>query len=101
MYAKFFNVGLEFKNYFINTPCYLDTNKEPEPNTYAVCKTHPDNMSYSVIAHFQWNSKETCWEFKSIGTRYLEYYSEGLNEWLLKVMNMLECGIRAEDMDDQ
>ena len=100
MADKYFSVGIEFKDYFINRPCYLDTDKEFEPNTYTVCKMHSDNKSHFVIAHFWWNPKEPGWEFKSVGTRYLKYYSEGLNDWLLKVMDLLEHQLLAEENTD-
>ena len=63
-------LDIKFKDYTIGKPCYLG-NKEPSP-----------------------------WEFKSVGTRYLKYYSEGLNEWLLKVMDLLEHQLLAEENTD-
>ena len=92
-------LDIKFKDYIIDKPCYLG-NKEPGPWEFTVCKKNKDGKTHFVIADFYYNFKEPGWEFKSVGTRYLEYYSEGLNEWLLKVMNMLECSIRAEDIDD-
>ena len=92
-------LDIKFKDYTIGKPCYLG-NKEPGPWEFTVCKKNKDGKTHFVIADFYYNFKEPGWEFKSVGTRYLEYYSEGLNEWLLKVMNMLECSIRAEDIDD-
>lgn len=89
-------LDIKFKDYIIGKPC----NKEPGPWEFTVCKKNKDGKTHFVIADFYYNFKEPGWEFKSVGTRYLEYYSEGLNEWLLKVMDMLEYGIRAEDMDD-
>ena len=91
-------LDIKFKDFAIDIPHYID-NRKPNSNEYNVVKQNNNGTGF-VIAKFYWDSKETCWEFKSIGTRYLEYYSEGLNEWLLKVMNMLECSIRAEDIDD-
>ena len=92
-------IDLKFKDYTIGKPCYLD-GSVPDPWAFTVCKKNKDGKTHFVIADFYYNFKEPCWEFESTGTRYLEYYSEGLNEWLLKVMNMLECSIRAEDIDD-
>ena len=92
-------LDIKFKDYTIGKPCYLG-DKEPSPWEFTVCKKNKDGKTHFVIADFYYNFKEPGWEFKSVGTRYLEYYSEGLNEWLLKVMDMLECSIRAEDIDD-
>ena len=43
-----------------------------------------DNSHCWSIAHLRWNKKEPCFEFESVGTRYLVYRKEGLEEWLLK-----------------
>lgn len=40
-----------------------------------------------VIAQLEWNDHEPCWEFKSIGTRYLEDGTEELNKWILDFCN--------------
>lgn len=89
-------MDIKFKDYFISKPCCL-TSKGPGPWEFDVCKMNSDGKTHFVIACFYYNFKEPCWEFSSIGTRYLEYYSEGLNDWLLKVMDMFECNIHAEE----
>lgn len=40
-----------------------------------------------TIAHLKWNSKEPCWEFSSVGVRYLEDSDTELNKWLLDFCN--------------
>jgi hypothetical protein len=95
-----YGIGLTFKDYFISKPVNL-SKKEPEPNKYTVCKMNKGDKTHFVIADFWWNDREPCWEFKSVGTRYLEYYSEGLNDWLLKCMNALECDIYAEQNKEE
>jgi hypothetical protein len=42
-----------------------------------------DEYCFSV-AFIEWNEKEPCWEFQSVGTRFLEYYEEGLCEFVYK-----------------
>lgn len=44
------------------------------------------NYVYSV-AHLRWNSKEPCWEFSSVGVRYLADGDTELNKWLLDFCN--------------
>lgn len=88
-------LDIKFKDFSIDIPHYID-NREPNLNEYNVIKQN-NNGTCFVIAKFYWNSKESYWEFKSVGTRYLKYYSEGLNDWLLKVMDMFECNIHAEE----
>lgn len=83
---------IKFKDYFISKPMYLDGH-EPDPWHFDVCKYHKDLRTHFVIASFYWNDNEPGWEFNSCGTRYLQYYTEGLNEWLLDVMKLLEHGI--------
>ena len=46
---------------------------------------------YSV-AHIWWNEKESGWEFKSVGARFLEDYVEGLNEFILQWMDKESYG---------
>ena len=36
------------------------------------------------IGHLEWNRREPCFEFRSCGTRYLEFRDDGLEKWLLK-----------------
>lgn len=64
----------------------LDTGKKELSDTY--CFT---------VAHITWNPKEPCWEFKSVGTRFLEYYTEGLCEYILKVIEVLDICREGED----
>ena len=43
-----------------------------------------------VVAWIDWNDREPCWEFSTFGTRFLEDYVDGLSEYILKVLDMLE-----------
>lgn len=36
-----------------------------------------------VIAQLEWDSHEGAWDFKSIGTRYLEDGNDELSKWIL------------------
>jgi hypothetical protein len=48
-----------------------------------------DKFCFSV-ATVEWNEKEPCWEFRSYGTRFLEYYEEGLCEFVLKWLELTD-----------
>lgn len=48
------------------------------------------------IARLWWNDHEPCFEFESVGLRYLEYREDGLEEWLLKWCELKECEILYE-----
>lgn len=41
-----------------------------------------------VVAWLDWDSSEPCWEFSSVGTRFLEDYEEGLSEWIMSFLEM-------------
>lgn len=36
-----------------------------------------------VIGELEWDTKEPGWDFRSLGTRYLEYGTQELNKWIL------------------
>ena len=93
-----------YKDFEISPTCYIDGHTDPnrfdlvkwydhEPWEVTDLKTGEKKIStrscYSV-AHIWWNEKEPCWEFKSVGTRFLEEYVEGLNEFVLKWMALMD-----------
>ena len=59
-------------------------------------KKMQDASCYSV-AQIYWNEKEPCWEFKSYGTRFLEDYENGLCEYILKYLELLDICREAND----
>ena len=89
-------MNIKFKDYLISKPVYLD-GREPDKWAFTLCKLDSDSEHHFVIADFWWNSRHGEWEFKSVGVRYLKYYTEGLDVWLLKVMEMFQCAIAAEE----
>lgn len=48
------------------------------------------------IARLWWNDHEPCFEFESVGLRYLENREDGLEEWLLKWCELKEYEILYE-----
>lgn len=42
-----------------------------------------------VVAWVDWNKREPCWEFTSVGTRFLEEYEDGLCEYIMGCLNLL------------
>ena len=96
---------MRFKDFGIRPTAYLDGHTEP--NKYDVVKWYKqekpskvinlatgkeemqDTFCYS-IAHIWWNEKEPCWEFKSVGTRFLNDYEEGLCEFIRKYIDLLD-----------
>lgn len=43
-----------------------------------------------VVAWIDWNDHEPCWEFSSVGTRFLDDYEDGLCEYIKKVLELIE-----------
>ena len=90
---------MKFKDFEIRPAIFLDGHTDPrrwdvvkwckkdKPTKVIEWETGKEKMQdtfcYSV-AHLWWNNKEPCWEFESVGTRFLEDYEEGLCEWILK-----------------
>ena len=90
---------MKFKDFEIRPTCFLDGHIDPKQ--FDVVKWYKtdkpikvtdgltgeekmkDTFCYSV-AHIWWNDKEPCWEFESVGTRFLYDYEDGLCEFILE-----------------
>lgn len=48
-----------------------------------------DTFCY-VVAFIDWNNRESCWEFRSVGLRFLDDYQEGLCEFVRKYLEVLD-----------
>ena len=59
-------------------------------------KRMEDTFCFS-IAQIWYNEKEPCWEFKSVGTRFLENCEKGLCEYILKFIEMVDIEKRLEE----
>ena len=103
---------LRFKDFEIRPTCYLDGHTDPkhwdvvkwckrdEPVEVLDLRTGKKRMSDKFcfsVASMCWNEKEPCWEFESVGTRFLENYEEGLCEFVLKVLELFDTTRRFED----
>lgn len=104
---------IAYKDFEIRPTKFLDGHTEP--NKYDLVKWEyrkepieiydlelgrkrmSDKFCFS-IAHVYWNEKEPCWEFKSVGLRFLEYYEEGLCKFVLWFLNYIER--KGGDVDD-
>ena len=96
---------MKFKDFEIIPTCFLDGHtdlkrfdvvkwcKTDKPVKVTDAKTGEEKMQdtfcYSV-AQIWWNDKEPCWEFKSVGTRFLKDYQEGLCEFILKWLELTD-----------
>lgn len=89
---------MRYKNFEIKPTTFLDGHIEP--NDYQVVKWEneppgSDRKEYCfAVAEIRWNPKEPQWEFRSYGTRFLDFYEEGLVDYIAKYIELLEC-VRA------
>ena len=107
---------MRFKDFEIRPTAYLDGHTEP--NKYDVVKWYKtespievtdlstgekkmkDTFCYSV-AHIYWNPKEPCWEFESVGTRFIDDYENGLCEYIKAYINILDCVRESMENNDE
>lgn len=86
------SLKVRFKDFEIRYPTRL--NGHIPPDKYDVVKWQKEqnnNKEYCFsIAFITYNSKNCCCEFESVGQRYLEYREDGLEEWLLAFMRLIE-----------
>ena len=90
---------MRFKQFEIRKPTFMGlppTDDYCEYN-FSVVKWADDNSHHWVIGHLTWNKKEPCFEFKSCGTRYLQYREDGLEEWLLKWCELKELEYKYKE----
>lgn len=51
-----------------------------------------------VVAFIDYNKKEPCWEFCSVGFRFIEEYVDGLCEYIKKFFELVDV-MRGENDD--
>lgn len=96
---------MKFKDFEIRPTCFLDGHTDPKrwdvvkwqkrekPMEVTDLETGKKKMQETFcfsIATVEWNEKDHCWEFRSYGTRFLEYYEEGLCEFILKWLELTD-----------
>ena len=70
------------------------------PEKYEVIKWSSAAKEWCyVVAFIDWNKKEPCWEFRSVGMRFIEDYKEGLCEFIQKFMELVDA-IRKEEGEE-
>ena len=62
-------------------------------------KEMQDTFCY-MIAFIDYNPKEPCWELRSVGTRFLEDYENGLCEFVRSFIKVLDVCKENEDETD-
>ena len=102
---------MRFKDFEIRPTIFLDGHTDPKRwDVVKWCKCEPrevidgitgetkmsDTYCFSV-ASIWWNEKEPCWEFESVGTRFLEYYEDGLCEFVYKWTELADLTRRFDN----
>lgn len=86
---------LQFNNYKITSMKRIGANGvEKVEDCYGI-EMITDEHSF-VIAEIEYNPKERGWDFNSVGTRYLKYRSDGLEEFILACIEVLDVIKRYE-----
>ena len=97
---------MRFKNFEIRKCTFIGDSPTPDYHKWNFdlvkwenCYDSSDKEYCFSVGHLEWNLKESCFEFKSCGLRYLEYREDGLEEWLLKWCEMKEIEYKYMDED--
>ena len=102
---------MRFKDFEIRPTQFIDGHTDPKKwDVVKWCDHDPilvhelttGETKYSTrscysVADIWWNDKEPCWEFQSVGTRFLEDYTEGLCEFILKWLELADLTRRFTD----
>ena len=81
-----------------NRPIEFDLVKWREHEPYEVTDWQSGEKKLSTkycfsIARLWWNDHEPCFDFESVGLRYLKYREDGLEEWLMKWCELKEYAL--------
>lgn len=96
---------MKFKDFEIRPTCFLDGHTDPKRwDVVKWCKREKPERVYDLVsgeykmsdtycfsvASIEWDDKNDCWDMGSVGTRFLEYYEEGLCEFILKWLELTD-----------
>lgn len=90
---------MRFKQFGISKPTFLGNPPTEDYYKYNfdVVKWADDNSYCWVIGCLKWNKREPCFEFESVGLRYLQDRENGLEEWLLKWCELKQLEYKYEE----
>ena len=101
----------EWRGFQFRAPLYLDGHFEPfefdlikwfdcEPHEVVNLASGKKEMlsRYNIsIGKLTWNPKEPQFEFQSVGLRYFEHRTDGLEDFILDFCNKMEQFLQKED----
>lgn len=90
---------MRFKQFEIRKPTLIGSPSTEDYYKYNfdIVKWADDNSHCWSIGFLRWDKKEPCFKFESVGTRYLEYREDGLEEWILKWCELKELEYEYEE----
>ena len=89
-----------FKDFSFELPVVIGG--KPPKDTYDLVKWQTESgerKTNFVVATISYNDKEPSWEFKSCGMKFLKYYEDGLNEFVIKYIELLDLQKRYHDKE--
>lgn len=87
-----------FKDFEIREPVFIESKRPSDEYfkyNFDLVKVQGDG-GFS-IGHLEYNRREGSFDFRSVGTRYLEYRKDGLEEWLLAWCKLKTIEIESKD----
>jgi hypothetical protein len=90
---------MRFKQFEIRKPTFIGDGPGEEYFKYNfdLVKWADDNSYCWSIGHLEYNRKESCFEFRSVGSRYFECREPGLEEWVMKWCELKEIEYEYEE----
>ena len=94
---------MRFKNFEIRKCTFLGDPPTPDYHKWNFdlvkwAKHEESDREYCFsVGRLTWDRKEPGFEFRSVGTRYLEEREDGLEEWLLKWCELKAVEYRYEE----
>lgn len=94
----------EWNGFQFRAPIYLDGHFEPYKFDLVLWQDHKpyevvdiytgkkkmSNRSCFSVAQLNWDTKDHCFDFRSIGLRYLQYRIDGLEKFILDFCETME-----------
>ena len=89
---------MRYKNFEIRKPFVFGKppTKDYFKYNFDLVKWNDDNSNCISLAFLRYDKKEGCFNFDGVGTRYLKYREDGLEEFILRWCKLMEVIIEGE-----
>lgn len=89
---------MRFKDFEIRP--YCDTNTKSHTFELVKYYQYQGREVCYVVAWIDWNKREPCWEFRSVGTRFIDDYEDGLCEYIKKFLELVDVVNRCKEDEE-